>query len=379
MKKFDRTFTIFVILAAFLASMSCAVPGFGGAGTPPTDTPKPSEKTAAANTAVANVQKPTTAALTEPAQNPTQSSSGGALELSGINSNMSSVDSYRMLMSFNVNGKDDKGNPVKKDFAVGSDAIKSKNDTHLIIRGMAEVAGLMSGNIDLYTVDKNSYLYTPATDAAKASCLSFGSDASMLSGTSMNPADMMKDITTDKLIAKGEVMNGIKTDHYSVKSSDMGFGKVTSQSGEVWIAQDGGYAVHYTGKADGTFTIVNTYTGTLTWTYDLKDINKVASIDLPAECAAQLGALADLAVPPNATNVSNLGTMVTFGSPDKPADLVTYFKASLTAKGWKIDSVDDTLPGIVTMAISKTDTKKSIMITADDKTGGSTVIITPGQ
>ncbi len=156
----------------------------------------------------------------------------------------------------------------------------------------------------------------------------------------------------------------------------MGFGELTSESGEVWIAQDGGYAVHFVGQAEGTFDLSTSIKGQMNWTYDLKDVNTTFTIDLPEICANQQNALSDLPIPDNATKVSSLGQIITFGSPDKPDVVAKYFRDNLPGKGWKItedSAMGDTL---FMLTAEKGEQTLSIMIAADDQTQGTSVIIT---
>ncbi len=187
---------------------------------------------------------------------------------------------------------------------------------------------------------------------------------------------MMKDIIPGALIARGELVNGVKTDHYKVDKVGVGFGELTSESGEVWIAQDGGYAVHFVGQAEGTFDLSTSVKGQMNWTYDLKDVNQAFTIEVPEICANQQSALGDLPVPDNATQINSLGQIVTFGTPDKPDVVAKYFRDNLPGKGWKITE-DSTMGDALFMLTAEKDGKVlSIMIAADDKTQGTSVIIT---
>jgi hypothetical protein len=195
----------------------------------------------------------------------------------------------------------------------------------------------------------------------------------------MSRAAMMKDITVDKLLESGVMVNGVKTDQYTLKNSDLGFGKAKSQSGEVWLAQDGGYAVKFNGQAEGTFDVASTFTGTITWTYDLTNINQLTTIALPTECSSQQTSQFDLVFPPNATGLSQLGQMTVFSSPDKSIDVSTFFQKNLPNKGWTIVSVDKSAGSGITLVISKADQKLQIVITGDSSNGSSYVIISPAH
>jgi hypothetical protein len=171
----------------------------------------------------------------------------------------------------------------------------------------------------------------------------------------------------------------VKADHYKVEQSNLGFGTTTSQSGEVWLAQDGGYMVKFTGTAQGDFTIFSDTTkGTVTWNYDLTDANKLKEIVLPTECKEAAAGISDLPIPPNATDQGNLGDLITFTSPDAPKVVGEYYRKNLPLQGWKILS-DTNMDTVVMMTIQKDTRKYSIMIASGSANKGSSVVITKAQ
>jgi hypothetical protein len=363
---------------AVFASLSCSI-GAVGADQKPTDTPQPAAPArATAPAPTSTVPAPAAKIPTQPEAKPIPT----VPSLGDITSNTGNIDSFSMALVYHAEGKDDQGNPYKQDFTFAEDSIKSKKSDHFKISGMSALLGMGSGDLDIYEFDTSMFMYSAAQNDQKASCLALSGDKTTFDPNTMNPATLMKDITVDQLIAKGEMVNGVLADHYTVKNADIGFGTgtsqsgVTSQSGEVWLAQDGGYAVKFTGQAQGSFNLISTFTGTVTWTYDVKDINRVASIDLPPECSIQQNSQSDLVFPPNATGLSQLGQMTVFSSPDKPTDVSSFFQTNLPAKGWTVDSVNDSLGSVITIQISKAGQKMQIMITGDGSSGSS-VIITP--
>ena len=379
MKKFERYFTLIVILAGAIASLSCAI-GAGGADQKATEPPLPLVSTALPRVASTDP----VAATRAPAQlsnSPVPTvPSPGSLTTSG-----GTIDNYSMALVFHAEGKDDQGKLYKQEFTFAEDSIKSQKAGHFKISGMSALPGLGSGDLDIYQLENSLYMFSPAQNGQNASCLSLGGDATTFDPSSMNPAAMMKDITVDRLLESGVMVNGVKADHYTLKNVDLGFAKATplhgasSQSGEVWLAQDGGYAVKFTGQAQGAFDVVSSFTGTMTWSYDVTNVNKLTSIALPDECSSQQTSQFGLIFPPNATGLSQLGQMTVFSSPDKPADVSAYFQKNLPDKGWTIDSVNESMGPVITLQISKASQKMQIMITSDTSNGGSSAVITPAN
>ncbi len=363
-------FTIFVLLAAVLVNTSCA-PG-APAGGSPTEPPKATQTPqATATTAPTNTPMPT------PTDTPGPEAT--APELSSINSNVSQLNSYRMSMVFKVSGKDADDKPQDQTMTFTQEVNTATNTLHFSISGFEGLfgTGTGSGTFEFYQLDKNTYLISTLANQTAPSCISFSSEDATFDKNAFDPGAMMKDIIPGALIARGELVNGVKADHYKVENVGVGFGDLNSESGEVWIAQDGGYVVHIEGQAEGTFDLSTSVKGQMEWTYDLKDVNQAFTIELPEICANQQNALGDLPIPDNATKVSTLGQIITFGTPDKPDVVAKYFRDNLPGKGWKI--TEDTTMGdtLFMLSVEKDGQSLSIMIASDEQTKGTSVVITP--
>jgi hypothetical protein len=379
MRSLQRRFAPLVIIVAIFASLSCS---FSPSGTPETKpTNSPFQATAAAVQAIATAAAQQLKATPSASSTETATMPGAAPELNSLRNNTDQLTSYRMALTLAGTGKDDQGKPANQSLTFVQEVVKAKNTSHFMIsaQGMADIpASLAGGNFDYYQMEKQSYLYTKKVDDKAASCVSFGSDQSTSTVNDLDPTEMMKDIQTDRLLGKGETVNGVAADHYTVTKSAMGFGTVTSENSEAWIAQDGGTMVKFIGTAEGNFDFSTKFTGTLTWTYDLTDVNKDFTIELPPECAQQQQATADIPVPENATKYGNLGSIITFSSPDVPKDVAKFYRDNLPGKGWTIKD-DSSMGTIVTLTISKDGKSMSIMISPGENDKGSSVIITPAQ
>ncbi len=369
----QRSFTIFVLIAAILASAGCAAGGQVGSSPTPTLPPPPTPT---------QTPQPTATATPLPPPTETPQPEAVAPELSSINSNVDKLDSFRLNMTFKVKGTDADDKVTDMTMTLVQEVVRASKSIHFAMSGFNEMfasSGLDVDSMEIYQLDKSSYLIMKAANQATPTCMSFTGEEATFDESAMDPGTMMKDITPGALIARGEMVNGVKTDHYNVENAGVGFGDVKSASGEVWIAQDGGYAVRFTGEAEGTFDLATTLTGNMTWSYDLKDINQTFTIELPAICASQQSALGDLPLPDNATKVNSLGQMITFSSPDKPDVVAQYFRTNLPGKGWKITEDSAMGASLVMLTVQKDSQVLSVMIAADDQSGGSSVIITPKE
>jgi hypothetical protein len=377
LKKLERYFTVGVILTAVFASLSCSLGLSEG-----TDTPAPPAANRASEIPPAGSALPQLTQTLPPTTIPTRPEAtplSTPPPLGELGGSAANIDSFSMSLVFQAEGVDSKGKPYTQTFSYTEDSIKSQKSNHIKVSGLGSAAGVGLGDMDIYQVTAGVFMYSAPQNGENPSCLALGSGQSTFDPNSINPAGLMKNITVDQLIARGEMVNGVLADHYTVKNADMGWGEATSQSGDVWLAQDGGYAVKFTGQAQGTFDIVTTFTGSITWNYDLTNVNQVNSIVLPPECTSQQNLLSDYVFPPNTTDLSQSGNMTVFSSLDKPADVSAFLQKNLPDKGWTIDLVDASTGSDITILISKAGKKMQITITSDSSTGGCSVFIAPAQ
>jgi hypothetical protein len=379
MSRINRSFVVIVILAAMFTSLACSVGSLLPTSSTPTSVPPtvdehiptyafPTDKAA---TAIPGGKATTVSGATPAA---------GTSQVENAQTGLDKLDSYRMSFNMLIDGKDATGKAAKQDLKMIQEYIKSSNSMHMSIQGSGWATELGGSGLDFYQMDKTSYVITTVKDATKPSCMSFSSDTPTFDkGQLMSPDEMMGSIQSKELVARGEMVNGVKADHYKLSKADLGFGVATSQSGEVWIAQEGGYIVRFTGQGEGDFSLsTDKIKGKVTWTYDLLQINKLAAITLPAECKASADAVKDLPIPTNATEKNSVGDIITFTSPDAPKVVGAFYRAELVAKGWKIVS-DSNLDTVVMLSIQKDTRKFQIMITPGTNDKGTSVVITKAQ
>ena len=185
-------------------------------------------------------------------------------------------------------------------------------------------------------------------------------------------------VEKDTLISSGETQNGIKTDHYSAKNINMSLGDPTSIKGEIWIAQDGKYIVRFNGSASGNFLLnSNLINGSVTWDYNLTDINQVGDMQAPSACSDTSGTIStkDFPIPDNATDKQILGDFIAFESPDNADVVLAYYRKQLPDKGWTINS-DTEADGAFIIDITKGSSSLEITVIPEDPSGSSVVVNT---
>lgn len=380
MSRTNRLFVTAVILAVMFFSLACSVGSILPASS--TETPvkptvdekiptyaSPTEKPA---TATPGSGKATVVSVATPAS--------GAPQISDAQAGLEKFDSYRLAYNMVIEGQDVNGKAAKQQIKLTQEYIKSKDSMHMAMQGSGWEIESQTGAFDIYQIGKTGYIMTTVKDNPKPTCMSFSSDQPTFDKSQLiSPDDLMGAIQSRDLVARGEMVNGVKSDHYKLSKADFEFGVVTSQTGEVWIAQDGGYLVRFTGQAEGEFSLSkDEIKGKVTWTYDLLDVNKLTAITPPAECTASNDAVKDLPIPTNATEKNSIGDLITFNSPDSPKVVGAFYRKELVSKGWKILS-DSNLDTVVMLSIQKDTRKFQIMITPGTNDKGTAVVITKAE
>jgi hypothetical protein len=377
MSHFKRWMGVFVILAAALVSLACSVtsllPGAVAAtATPPEAVPiKPTQ----------TVIQPTATLKSTIAAGPAKSTPAASIIKKGLDK----LDSYKMIYSITIDGVDENSKPTKQNMKLVQEIVKSKDSSHLFMQGDGFDLEIMGSNVgpdgvDIFQIGKAGYMLIPSKDNTAPSCISYTSDKPAIdTSLLLTPESMVGDLQTQALIERGKSINGIRTDHYQVQNSVLSFGTVTAETGEMWVSQDNGYLVRYSGMADGEFTLTTAMVkGRATFAYDLTNVNLLTEITLPESCRLATVAIQDLPVPANATEQGTFAGIFTFSSPDTPKVVAAFYRKQLVVKGWKVTS--DTDMGTVAMlSISKDTRKFQIMIGPGTNNVGTSVVVTKLQ
>ncbi len=386
-----RSITLFVILGVVFISLACSIgnliPNLGGNPTATPDDAVLIQPTDAAPTVSAPTPTSPTLRASPTPTSPRASATPASLkttqtatpELADIQTGLDKLDSYQMDFEIVLEGKDPNGKDAKQNLKLFQEVIKSKDSMHMKIEGTGLSTGLTNGAVETFQIGKTGYLLAVGENQTTPTCISYSSDSPMVDLDTLTPENMLGQIQEQTLIAKGETVNGVKTDHYKITRGSLGIGTVTSENGEAWLAQDGNYLVRYTGQAEGEFELSDDkITGVMTWTFNLSKINQLKEITLAPECAAAGQASQDLPIPPNAADQSTFGDIITFTSPDAPKAVADFYRSELPTKGWKIDK-DSALGTIVVLKISKGERVMQIMISPGTGDKGSSVMITKSE
>ena len=364
----NRTLLRSVVLAlALVFAAAC-----GGAPAASTDT---GATPGAAESRPAN-SRPAAEVDPTKAPEPTTAPADETRDVQDINSSLDALKSYRLRFTFTFDGKDDQGQPQKGGMEWVQEVIRESKDQHIRFASTGDAAkeGGQSGAFELYQVGGTSYIYSPDGQADQK-CIGMASgQGGQDTGAFFKPSDIVGGLSKATLAGKGETVNGVVSDHYTFDQGGISFATFSSAKGDIWLAQDGGFLVKYVGTATGKDSILSgkAAEGTFTWEYNVEDANKVEAIELPKECAGQTPA-GDIPVPENATERNSFGKMLTYKSPEAPADVAAFYKKAMESQGWAAGDASE-MGDLQSLSFSKDGRKLTITVTKEGP-GGSTVLI----
>jgi hypothetical protein len=299
----------------------------------------------------------------------------GGEEITGgsLNTGMENLSSFNMTFIMKVDGTKSDGSAVQEELSIEQRSDKAANASAMLVSGILNGTG-MDNNYQLYQIGDATYMYGSFT--GDDSCMYFSS-ADQSGVTAAEPSDFLGDFEKARLVSRGENVNGMNADHYVVEGENTFTGMVLSQA-DVWIDPATQMVIRYIGQ--GTVTDSNylfgeeVATGTVTWEYNLTNINQPVDIALPEACESAASQTADYPIPSNATDTTTYSGFVSFSSPDTIQTVADFYRSELPAQGWTTNETMST-DSVVMIAASKDDQVINVMITSSGE--GTSVVITP--
>jgi hypothetical protein len=160
--------------------------------------------------------------------------------------------------------------------------------------------------------------------------------------------------------AGSESVNGVAADHYTFDERAMAEAGRAETDGEVWLAP-AGYVVQYTRTTIGDAAYFGGgEAGTITWVYELRDIDQVQQVVLPAGCQVDAPAM------PDATNLLNLPRSMGFDTPSSVEDTTAFYQEPLVDQGWTISSDPLVGEGGTLTTFAKGDESLNVIVNSGD-------------
>ena len=133
-----------------------------------------------------------------------------------------------------------------------------------------------------------------------------------------------------------ETVNEIETNHYTFDERALGQAGLNKSSGELWVASQGGYLMRYHLETEGDENYFGEgMAGTITWDYELSEVNQVETIQLPADCPA---GMVDAPILPDAANVTNMPGLLKYDTTTSVPEAAAYYEQELLSRGWTVPS-----------------------------------------
>ena len=223
-------------------------------------------------------------------------------------------------------------------------------------------------SFEFWEIGDTSYIMTTDEQGAQE-CMAFSGEGQVNSAAKgLIAPGALGGVSGAKYVGT-DTVNGIRAKHYKYdeKAATLaGFGKV---SGEIWVAEDGGYVVKDTLNwqgAAGLFGAGAKGAGSGTWTYQLQDVNKPLVIKPPEIC--EKGNV-DVPVMADATEKARMGPMLTYKTAAKPKDVADFYIKAMAKAGWQPEGEPEIADEMSTLGFTKDGATVQITIMpADGKT-----------
>jgi hypothetical protein len=383
-----------LLILILLASLALGLAACGGEPEPtaaPQAEPATATPVPATNTPVPTATpeptaapEPTTAAEPTTATEPEPGAEAEVLNLGEIGT-PSDLTSYRASMSISVSGTD-QGEPVDGSMTFLIEYTSEPLAQHLVMttEGLEETETESMEGIEMYQLEDTTYLKlgeqwlsVPATE-----------ETSVASGF-VQPGDVLADTCGWKKERDTEY-NGIMAHHWTASKEAMtacmtaaqlsDMGDITAASGDLYIAVEGSYVLQMSIVFEGQDlqAVLGTEDqvldeGRMEFTYGMSDVNEPFTIEVPAEALSSSSLPEDIPFPDDAQEVANAFGMITFNSPSTAAEVADFYKAAMPQNGWTEVSE---LSGLFMMEYSKDGRTASLMISSDEDTELTSVLLT---
>ena len=257
--------------------------------------------------------------------------------ISGLDEGLSGLESYRALLQLEV--LPNRNTPIAEVITILQEIIRPAQQLHYSMESSGDP--LTAGQVEYFQDGRVFYLLTTAA-GVQGDCERMTSEQTsfMESVRGLTPEEIFGPIIPGRLVQSGEIVNGIATDRYTVDLAAMGLGEGSRSRSEVWVAQEGGYVVRFTGEAEGLLTGFGPGEpgqGVSRWTYDLQQVNSLEEIHLAAACLAAKTAAERIPIHGSALNLNTYGGVTTYQSDEELAVLVDFYSSELAAQGWLVD------------------------------------------
>jgi len=234
---------------------------------------------------------------------------------------LDSLQSYHAVYDLTLQGTID-GNPFDRHSRIETSVVTGSNNEEVLWQEQ------QTGSADtfLHSFRLGSAVYTQSQDGQDC----WGEYDDQPVEIVPQPVSLLLPVTRSSQVGT-ETVNGVTALHYHFDQNGLSSGG-EGTTGEVWIAQPGGYVVKYTlgipSPANPTGSGVETAE---TLSYELSDINAIDQIELPAGCVP---VLVDFPAMADAQDLYRSSGYMDYTSPSEAAQVIDFYNQALPALGW---------------------------------------------
>ena len=173
--------------------------------------------------------------------------------------------------------------------------------------------------------------------------------------------------------AGNDTVNDVAANHYTFDERAFGQLDIAQSTGEMWVATDGGYVVKYLLTTKGNADYFGEgIEGTITWDYELTDINQPFTITLPDNCP---GGMVNAPLLAEASNILNMPGILMYDTSTSLADTAAFYQQEIPKLGWELVGEPSLTDTSALLDYIQGDKTLTIIITSDNiKTAVSVVL-----
>ncbi len=170
-------------------------------------------------------------------------------------------------------------------------------------------------------------------------------------------------------VSPRESLQGLPVKHYRFDERAIGAEAPTKAAGEIWTAAEGGFVVKYMLRVEGGRAFFGKdIQGTMTWEYELDDVNQAFVVEPPPGCP--LG-LVDAPRLPNATERVNRPGFLTYKTSGDLKRTIEFYEQQMPAAGWQASEQKYITENLASFEFTQGERRLSLVITS--KAGITTV------
>ncbi len=189
--------------------------------------------------------------------------------------------------------------------------------------------------------------------------------------TSFRPAAQLWPVGEARSLGQ-ETVNGTPTLHYAIDNATLNLGIELTASGDVWMADPGGYVVRYNLTLEGGEAYFGTdSSGTIQIDYDLTQVNARPEIVYPTGC---LPVYTGLPVLPEALELNRQPTMTMYLAQTDLASARNFYEEQMEASGWDLDVTHETEADRIDLLYSQPAEELQAVISLREEIGGIRVV-----